>query len=163
IPVSRTRNEIMYSLTRFWIGPKEARIEIQVSVVVRTTRTSDRPSTPTWYWMPNSGIQSTAGSAWKPAFAPGNRTSIASETAHAAAEADEQQVVELVEPPLVQRAAIGEPRRSVGRRCLDRDVAVSVPVEVPEHVDPDRETERRDRDAGTDQEAVDAEQLELLG
>ena len=30
---------------------------IQVSVVVRTTSTSDRPSTPTLYWMPNIGIQ----------------------------------------------------------------------------------------------------------
>ena len=32
---------------------------IQVRVVVRTTRTSDRPSTPTLYWIPNAGIQST--------------------------------------------------------------------------------------------------------
>ena len=38
----------MYSFTRFWIGLNEASRLIQVSVVVRTTSASDRPSTPTW-------------------------------------------------------------------------------------------------------------------
>ncbi len=37
----------MYSFTRFWIGPNEARMLIQVRVVVRTTRAIDSPSTPT--------------------------------------------------------------------------------------------------------------------
>jgi hypothetical protein len=58
IPTSRIRNEIMYSLIRSWIGLNEARMLIQVRVVVRTTRISDRPSRPTLYWIPNSGIQS---------------------------------------------------------------------------------------------------------
>ena len=38
----------MYSFTRVWIGPNEASRLIQVSVVVRTTSASDRPSMPTW-------------------------------------------------------------------------------------------------------------------
>ncbi len=37
----------MYSFTRVWIGRKEARMLIHVSVVVSTTSASDRPSTPT--------------------------------------------------------------------------------------------------------------------
>ncbi len=37
----------MYSLTRFWIGPNDARMLIHVSVVVRTTSTIESPSTPT--------------------------------------------------------------------------------------------------------------------
>ena len=57
----------MYSLTRFWIGLNDARMLIQESVVVSTTRTSDRPSTPTWYWMPNRGIQRYVSTNWKPA------------------------------------------------------------------------------------------------
>ena len=47
IPTSRMRKEIMYSFTRVWIGPNEARMLIQVSVVVSTTSASDSPSTPT--------------------------------------------------------------------------------------------------------------------
>ena len=47
----------MYSLIRVWIGSKLARMLIQVSVVVRTTRATDRPSTPSLYWMPKTGIQ----------------------------------------------------------------------------------------------------------
>ena len=49
----------MYSLIRVWIGAKLARMLIQHSVVVRTTRASDRPSMPSLYWMPKIGIQST--------------------------------------------------------------------------------------------------------
>ncbi len=56
----------MYSFTRSVIGPKLARTLIQESVVVRTTRTSDRPSTPSLYWMPNTGIQSYCSTCWKP-------------------------------------------------------------------------------------------------
>ena len=56
----------MYSLIRVWIGPKLARIEIQVRVVVSTTSAADTPSTPSLYWMPNSGIQSTVSVYWKP-------------------------------------------------------------------------------------------------
>jgi hypothetical protein len=52
------RNETMYSLIRSWIGRKEARIEIHIRVVVRRTSTSDKPSMPSLYWMPNRGIQS---------------------------------------------------------------------------------------------------------
>ena len=49
----------MYSFTRSLIGEKLARMLIQVSVVVRTTSATDSPSTPSLYWMPKSGIQST--------------------------------------------------------------------------------------------------------
>ena len=56
----------MYSLTRFWMGLNDARMLIQVSVVVSTTRTIESPSTPTVYWMPNIGIQSTRSTNWKP-------------------------------------------------------------------------------------------------
>ena len=55
----------MYSLIRSLIGLNEARIEIHDRVVVRTTRTSDRPSTPSLNWMPNSGIQSASTTYWK--------------------------------------------------------------------------------------------------
>ena len=48
----------MYSLIRVWIGFQLARMEIQVSVVVSTTRAADSPSTPSLYWMPKTGIQS---------------------------------------------------------------------------------------------------------
>ena len=48
----------MYSLIRVWIGTHDARMQIQVSVVVRTTRAADSPSTPSLYWMPKIGIQS---------------------------------------------------------------------------------------------------------
>ena len=57
----------MYSLTRVWIGAKLARMLIQVRVVVSTTRASDRPSTPSLYWMPKSGIQISSSTNWKPA------------------------------------------------------------------------------------------------
>jgi len=56
----------MYSFTRSWIGPKLARMLIAVRVVVRTTRATERPSTPSLYWIPNRGIQSTASPYWKP-------------------------------------------------------------------------------------------------
>ena len=49
----------MYSLIRVWIGPKLARMQIHVRVVVSTTSATDRPSTPSLYWMPKTGIQST--------------------------------------------------------------------------------------------------------
>ena len=42
----------MYSFTRVVIGPKLARMLMVVSSVVRTTRTSEMPSTPTLYSMP---------------------------------------------------------------------------------------------------------------
>ena len=35
-----------YSFTRFWIGPKLARMQIQLSSVVSTTSAPERPSTP---------------------------------------------------------------------------------------------------------------------
>src|SRR4051812_26472946 len=54
----------MYSLIRSLIGLNEARMLIQVSVVVRTTRTSDSPSIPTLYWIPNVGIQSRRSTNW---------------------------------------------------------------------------------------------------
>ena len=57
IPTSRIRNETMYSLIRVWIGFNEARMEIQVRVVVRTMRAIDSPSAPTLYWIPKIGIQ----------------------------------------------------------------------------------------------------------
>ena len=50
----------MYSLIRVRIGPKLARMLIQVSVVVRTTSAAERPSTPTLYWIPKAGIHVTA-------------------------------------------------------------------------------------------------------
>ena len=56
----------MYSLIRSLIGENEARMLIQLRVVVSTTRISDRPSTPTLYWIPNNGIQSTCSTSWKP-------------------------------------------------------------------------------------------------
>ena len=49
----------MYSLIRVWIGLKLARMQIHVRVVVNTTRAADMPSTPSLYWMPKRGIQST--------------------------------------------------------------------------------------------------------
>jgi hypothetical protein len=51
-------------LIRVWIGLKLARMQIHDSVVVRTTSAADRPSTPSLYWMPNSGIQSATSSNW---------------------------------------------------------------------------------------------------
>ena len=54
----------MYSLIRSLMGENEARMLIQVRVVVRTTRTSDSPSTPTLYWMPKTGIQLIASTSW---------------------------------------------------------------------------------------------------
>ena len=70
----------MYSFTRSWIGPKEARMLIHDSVVVRTTRTADRPSTPTLYWIPKTGIQSTVSLYEKPGFVGSNWTSITSDS-----------------------------------------------------------------------------------
>jgi hypothetical protein len=74
----------MYSLTRFWIGRNEARRLTQVSVVVSTTRTSDSPSTPTRYLIPNSGIQSCSSTSWKPGVEDTNATRSAMDTTHAA-------------------------------------------------------------------------------
>src|SRR3954468_24452042 len=54
----------MYSLIRSLIGLNEARMLIQVSVVVRTTRTSDSPSIPTLYWIPNVGTQPKPSTNW---------------------------------------------------------------------------------------------------
>ena len=58
----------MYSLIRVWIGAKLARMLIQDSVVVRTTRATDSPSAPSLYWMPKNGIQSAAAANWKPSL-----------------------------------------------------------------------------------------------
>ena len=55
----------MYSLSRSLIGRNEARMLIQLRVVVRTTRSVDRPSTPTLYWIPKTGIQSWTSWYWK--------------------------------------------------------------------------------------------------
>ena len=49
----------MYSFNRSLIGPNEARMLIHDSSVVRTTSSAARPSTPTLYWTPKTGIQST--------------------------------------------------------------------------------------------------------
>ncbi len=54
----------MYSLIRSLIGLNEARMQIHERVVVRTTRMSDSPSTPTLYWIPKSGIHSSASVYW---------------------------------------------------------------------------------------------------
>ena len=54
----------MYSLIRSLIGANEARMLIQVSVVVRTTRMSDRPSTPSLYSIPKSRDPGTAPTNW---------------------------------------------------------------------------------------------------
>src|SRR5215218_1364377 len=56
----------MYSFTLFWIGPKDASIAIQVSVVVSTTSASDSPSTPTVYVIPNIGIHEIDWVNWYP-------------------------------------------------------------------------------------------------
>ena len=56
----------MYSFSRSRIGPKEARMLIQVRVVVRTTSAADSPSTPSLYWTPNAGIQSATSTYWNP-------------------------------------------------------------------------------------------------
>ena len=55
----------MYSLIRVWIGLKLARMLIQLSVVVRTTRSRDSPSTPSLYWIPKSGIHDSCSVNWK--------------------------------------------------------------------------------------------------
>ena len=55
----------MYSLSRSLIGRNEARMLIQLRVVVRTTSRTDRPSTPTLYWIPKTGIQSWTSWYWK--------------------------------------------------------------------------------------------------
>ena len=57
----------MYSFTRSLIGEKLARMVIQVRVVVSTTSARQMPSTPSLYWIPKSGIQSTSSTNWKPA------------------------------------------------------------------------------------------------
>ena len=41
-----------------------ARMQIHVSVVVSTTKAADSPSTPSLYWMPKMGIQSTVSMNW---------------------------------------------------------------------------------------------------
>ena len=48
------------------IGPKLARMLIQVRVVVRTTSAIEMPSTPSLYWMPKVGTQSATSPNWKP-------------------------------------------------------------------------------------------------
>ena len=48
----------MYSFTRSLIGPKLARMLIQVSVRGQHDQGDRRPSTPSLYWMPKTGIQS---------------------------------------------------------------------------------------------------------
>src|SRR5487761_2240503 len=65
MPTSRTRKEIKYSFTRSLIGEKLARMEIHDRVVVSTTSATDRPSAPSLYWIPKSGIQSTTSLNWK--------------------------------------------------------------------------------------------------
>ncbi len=74
----------MYSLIRVWIGLKLASRQIHVSVVVRTTSAADSPSTPSLYWMPNSGIQSTTSTYWNPASAGTNRASRTSDATQVA-------------------------------------------------------------------------------
>ena len=50
----------MYSFTRVLMGPKLARMLIQLSAsVVSTTSSRLMPSMPTWYLMPKNGIQGT--------------------------------------------------------------------------------------------------------
>ena len=73
----------MYSFTRSWIGPNEARMLIHDRVVVRTTSTADRPSTPTLYWIPKAGIQSTVSTNEKPGRLGLNSTSISSDSTNA--------------------------------------------------------------------------------
>ena len=73
----------MYSLTRVWIGPKEARIEIIVRSVVRSTNTSEIPSTPTLYWIPKKLIQSACCTNWKPACSLSKARASSSETRNA--------------------------------------------------------------------------------
>ncbi len=65
----------MYSFTRTLIGAKLARMLIQLSVVVRATMSTLRPSTPSLYWMPKDGIQSVASLNWKPAWLRAKTTS----------------------------------------------------------------------------------------
>ena len=56
----------MYSLIRVVIGLKLARMLIQESVVVSTSRAADSPSSPSLNWMPKTGIQSYVSSNWNP-------------------------------------------------------------------------------------------------
>ena len=80
----------MYSLIRSLIGANEARMLIHDRVVVRRTRMSDSPSTPTLYWIPKSGIHWSVSLYWKArasatADAPGSKPMTSrSETTHAA-------------------------------------------------------------------------------
>ena len=90
----------MYSLTRSRIGPNEARMLIQVRVVVSTTSTADRPSTPTLYWIPKTGIQSTVSTIEKPGLAGSMPTSITSDRPKATSEV----------PSATQRMAPWSPR-----------------------------------------------------
>jgi hypothetical protein len=48
INVSSTRNAIMYSLTRFWMGSQLAMMQSGISAVVSMTKGSEMPSTPMW-------------------------------------------------------------------------------------------------------------------
>ena len=66
----------MYSFNRSLIGPNEARMLIHDRVVVRTTRTAARPSTPTLYWTPKTGIQSSLSTYEKPLAAGSSPMSI---------------------------------------------------------------------------------------
>ena len=50
---------------RSLIGANEDRIAIHDSVVVRTTRISESPSTPSLNWIPNAGIHGAATTNWK--------------------------------------------------------------------------------------------------
>ena len=80
----------MYSLIRVWIGAKLARMLIQLRVVVRTTSASDRPSTPSLYWMPKIGIQcDLLDELEEPGRVPtrGSRARATSETTHVASAA----------------------------------------------------------------------------
>ena len=75
----------MYSLIRSLIGLNEARMLIQVSVVVRTTRMSDSPSTPTLYSIPNAGIHGISSTNWNARCEAGSKPMIRnSDATHAA-------------------------------------------------------------------------------
>ena len=77
------------------------------------------------------------------------------------ADADEQQVVELVEPPLVERRAVQEPRRRGWRSTMrvDAPPAGRGARKTPNSQMPSDEAEGGRGDADEDQDAVDAEQL----
>ena len=73
----------MYSLIRVWIGAKLAQDADPRSVVVRTTRASDSPSTPSLYWMPKTRDPVDVSTNWKPRRPRQVKpTSSSSETTH---------------------------------------------------------------------------------